>query len=154
MSKLPLPDANAPLTDKATGVSTKELRKWMTDVTSKLWGSEKATASQGEQLAIEGGAWLIEYPDDKDYLVLLNWPYGVTIDSITTKCVSGTCTVTGKINGTPLGGASNSASTSEQVQTHETANVIQPGDDFVLTVSSNSSCEGLSVTVAGTRVLA
>ncbi len=154
MSKIALPDANAPMVDKATGAPTAVYRKWFDSVANKLWGGEKATSSQGEQLAVEGGGWLIEYPDDKDYLILLNWPYAVEISSITTKCVTGSCTLTAKINATPLGGAANSVSTSEQVQAHDTDNLLNVGDDLVLTVSSNSGCEGLSVTIAGTRVLA
>lgn len=102
------------------------------------------------------GEWtgLIEYPTDKAYTICINSPFARTITSITTKSSSGTCTFTGKINSTNLGGTANSVSSSESEQTHSTNNAMAAGDDFTLTVSSNSSCQMLSFTVKWTRTLA
>ena len=96
---------------------------------------------------------LIEAPTDRDYTISRNLPLGLTINSITTKSASGTCTVTGKINTTALGGTANSVTTTEQVRTHSSSNVASAGDDLVLTVSSNASCTWLEITVAFTRAL-
>lgn len=109
----------------------------------------KATLSQTALMT-----WLIEAADDKDYPVLINSPYALTINSITTKSSTGTCTLTGKIGATALGGTANSVSTSEQEQTHSSDNVMAAGDDFTLTVSSNSGAENVSVTVKATITLA
>lgn len=96
---------------------------------------------------------LIENPTNQDYVIGRNLPYGCVVNSITTKSDSGTCTLTGKINSTALGGTANSVTSSESVQTHSGSNVAAVGDDLVLTVSANSSCLRLEVTVAITRSL-
>lgn len=96
---------------------------------------------------------LIEKPANQDYVIGRNLPVAITVVSITTRCASGTCTLTGKIGATPLGGTANAASSSEQVQAHASANVAAAGDDLAITVSSNASCLRLEVTVAYTRAL-
>lgn len=111
--------------------------------------ASKATLSQTAVMT-----WLIEVADNKDYPVLINSPYAMTINSITTKSSTGTCTLTGKIGATALGGTANSVSTSEQEQAHTTSNAIAAGDDFTLTVSSNSGAENVSVTIRATITLA
>lgn len=90
---------------------------------------------------------LIMFPEDTDYRLIVNIPSGKVIESTTTKSGSGTCTATFKINSTALGGTANSVSTTEQTQSHSSENEMAEGDDLVLTVSSNSSCEKLSFTV-------
>ncbi len=95
----------------------------------------------------------MESPQAKYYRVWLNRPRGCTIASITTRSEAGTCTVTGKINTTALGGTANSASTTEQTQTYTSANVMVAGDDFLLTISSLSGCTGLSIMLAYSETL-
>jgi hypothetical protein len=95
----------------------------------------------------------IESPSDKDYRLSLNIPKAITITQVTTRSVSGTCTATVKINSTALGGTPNSVSSTEDVQTHSSANVASAGDDIVLTISSNSSCEDMSLTIEYTEEL-
>lgn len=97
---------------------------------------------------------LIVAPADGDYRIVVKAPHGGTITEITTVSASGTCTLTGKINTTPLGGTANSVSSSEQSQAHSSANVFAAGDDIVLTVSSNSSCAKMTFTIKYTRTLA
>jgi hypothetical protein len=80
--------------------------------------------------------------------------YGFTITEVTTRCTTGTSTVTVTINGTPLGGTANSASTTEQSQAHASANVVAAGDTLAIVVSSNAACEMLTVDIAGTMTLA
>ena len=96
---------------------------------------------------------VIEAPADGDYRLVVNCPYGFTISSVTTRCVSGTCTATTKINTTALGGTANSVSSSEQAQAHGSSNVLATGDDIVLTISSNSSCVRMTWTLAYTRAI-
>lgn len=91
---------------------------------------------------------------NQDYRLVVNIPYGCTINETTTICTSGTATATFKINTTALGGTANSVSTSEQTQTHSSANTVVAGDDIVLTISSNSSALFLSFTIKITRTLA
>ena len=98
-------------------------------------------------------SWFIETPTDKDYDVIVDIPYACSVTKITTDCESGTCTLTGKINTTSLGGTANSVSTTENGQAHSTSNSLSAGDNFRLTVSSNSSCIGMTVTVKVTRTL-
>lgn len=93
----------------------------------------------------------IEEPADGTYPVGLNMPYGGTISKVTTKALSGTCTLTVKINGTNLGGTANAVSTSEAVQSHSSANTFAAGDDITMVVSSNSSCARMAVTIEYTR---
>jgi hypothetical protein len=100
------------------------------------------------------GHWLIPAPEDKSYVVIQKAAYAFTITEVTTITASGSCTVTVEINGTPLGGTVNSATTSEQSQAHASANEVAAGDTLEIVVSSNSSAEDLTVDIAGTRDLA
>lgn len=91
---------------------------------------------------------------NQDYIFHINLPFACTINEVTTKSASGTCTAQGKINTTALGGAANSVTTTESTQTHTTANTMVVGDDFTITVTSNSACTGMIVSVKYTRTLA
>ena len=96
---------------------------------------------------------IIASPMDQDYRIVLNIPYAITITELTTRSASGTCTLTGKINTTALGGTANSVTSSEQSQSHGSANVASVGDDIVLTISSNAATVDLSFLIKFTRVL-
>lgn len=96
-----------------------------------------------------GGVFLT--PSNRTYLLVVNSAYAGTINSVTTKCTSGTCTLTAKINGTALGGTANSVSSTEETQTHSSGNAFVAGDDIQITVSSNSSCADLTFNIKVTR---
>ena len=96
---------------------------------------------------------LIEAPDDGDYIFAQKIPHAGTITKIVTMCDSGTCTLTGKINTTALGGTANSVSSTEQEQSHGSANNFSENDDLRITISSNSSCTNMRVMVVFTKVL-
>jgi hypothetical protein len=96
---------------------------------------------------------LIESPADGDYVILRNAPYGGTITALTTKSSSGTCTLTGYVNTTALGGTANSVSSTEDAQAHASSNTFVAGDDIKITVSSNSSCADMEFTMKFTRAL-
>lgn len=99
-------------------------------------------------------SWLIEFPDNKDYRVVVNSALARKITGVTTRSSAGTCTLTVKINTTALGGTANSVSSTESTQSHSSANAVSVGDDIVFTVSANSSAENVSVTLTGTLDLA
>ena len=88
---------------------------------------------------------------NQDYVVLYDAPFDGTINTLRTKTSSGTCTVTGKVNTTALGGTANSASTSAQEQTHVTSNTFIKGDKIQYTVSANAVALNLAVTFYGLR---
>ncbi len=96
----------------------------------------------------------IEFPEAKDYRIIINSPVAFSITSVTTRSSTGTATLTVKINSTALGGTANSVSTSEQTQTHSSANAVAAGDDIVLTFSSVSSPEDVAVMITGSITLA
>lgn len=105
----------------------------------------------GKSVATDTVSGFIGAPADKSYTIVLKCPYGGTINETVTKSASGTCTATFKINTTALGGTANSVSSSEQTQTHASANTFVAGDDIVMTVSSNSSCVDMSFTIKVTK---
>lgn len=117
---------------------------------STISSSELSTTVQNAILD-DFVAGVIERPSNGDYRLLVNVPYGFTISSITTRSESGTCTATFKINTTALGGTANSVSSTEQTQTHSSANALVSGDDLVVTISSNSSCVKMSFLVKFAR---
>lgn len=123
--------------------------------TSGSGASRKFTVSSvlALQTMTDWTSFQIDAPSDGDYMLSRNLPVGITVQSITTKSASGTCTLTGYINATPLGGTANSVSSAETTQAHGSANVASAGDDVKLTVSNNSSCVGLEITVKYTRAL-
>lgn len=109
------------------------------------------------QLASKSQVWVeaayIELPEDKDYpFIALN--YTGTITSVVTEAQSGSCTVQVLIGATALGGGTNSASTTRDTVAHSSSNDLADGDDVTIRISSNSDCEGLSVTLKGTQTLA
>lgn len=99
-------------------------------------------------------SWLIQSPEDGDYRVVIDAAVARTITEVTTISTAGTATLTVKINTTALGGTANSVSTSEQSQAHASANAVAAGDDIVLTFSSTSGAENVSVKISGTLTLA
>ena len=101
---------------------------------------------------VDAMVFIIPAPADGDYRVL-KLPFPGTITEVATRSASGTCTLTTKVNSTALGGSANSVSSSEQAQAHASTNTFIADDDIVFTVSSNSSCLKMSVTVKFTRVL-
>lgn len=102
---------------------------------------------------VASGHWLLEAPEDKTYVIIQKAARPFTIAETTTRCTAGTATVTITINGTNLGGSANSASTTEQSQSHSSANEVAVGDTVAIVVSSTSNCEMLSVSIAGTVTL-
>jgi hypothetical protein len=105
------------------------------------------------QIHVDAVAGHIPFPADGTYRLFIDVPFGFTVSKTTTICDSGTCTATFKNGTTALGGTANSVSSTEQQQTHSSANVFAVGDDLALTISANSSCVGMAFTVTYTRAV-
>lgn len=111
-------------------------------------------AKAAKAQAWEPDCTIIEFPDDGDYVFPAAFGRPTVITDVVTECDSGTCTLTVKIGSTPLGGTANAVSTSRDTKSHTTANAAVDGNDLVFTISANSSCERMSVTLRGTQTLA
>lgn len=97
---------------------------------------------------------IIQYPEAQDYIIWIKVPYGVTVVDMTTKCSTGTCTLTAKKNTTAITGLSNSVSTTEVTNTASSGNVFAAADDLRLTVSSLSGAENVWFSLTFTRTIA
>lgn len=152
MADQPIPQFSVPVIDPVTGRMN---RDWYTYLSGQQGAGALADATSDKALKAQdwSESLIIEFPDDGDY-VFPGWFKGETVTSVITECDAGTCTLTVKIGSTALGGTANSVSTSRDTEAHSTNNVSADGDDLVLTVSANSSCERMSVTLRGTRTLA
>lgn len=139
LKKIVIPDSEA----LVTGGATPEMMGVLGGV-QDFTSATKATL-EGNTYRLE--PLLVRYVENADYQLFRNAPWAFTVKTITTKCSTGTCTVTTKINTTAVGGSANSASTSEDIKTPTSPNAGAIGDDLMVTLSSNSSCEWLSVTV-------
>lgn len=95
----------------------------------------------------------IKVPAAQTYLLVVEIPHGGTITSVSTKSESGTCTATFKVNTTALGGTANSVSSTQNDQAQASSNTFAAGDDINVTISSVSSCVGMSFTIKYTRTL-
>ena len=135
------------------GKATGEMARWMKGQTRQAAALNANIAAKAAALSEFGWPVFIEFPDNKAYRVCLNSPIGFTINSITTRCTAGTCTLTASIDGVNLGGTANSVSTTEQTQSPTSANVVAVGADVPLTITSNSSAENVSVMISGTRAV-
>jgi hypothetical protein len=147
-------EASVAITDPKTGLPARTFLQKLNAIIRTLYGTDGTVEGKAGLTQVASGHWLIETPDDKSYVVIQKAAYAFTITEVTTKSTAGTCTVTVKINGVALGGTANSASTTEQSQAHSTANAVAAGDTVEIVVSSNSSCEMLTVDIAGTMTLA
>lgn len=154
MTQIPIPTSTEPVVDQQTGHMRPAWRTFFEAFRKRFATAESDLAERPVTKQEEFGSWLIPSPEDKDYRLVVNIPWAFTITDVTTVCVSGTCTATAKIGSTALGGTANSVSSTEQTQTHDSDNEMAAGDDLVLTISDNSSCVDLTITIAGTRTLA
>ena len=93
----------------------------------------------------------LPFADDGSYPLDPKASFEWTIDSVTTIANTGTCTATLTIDGVPLGGGANAASTALLTVDHTSANVLPVDGALVLTISASASCEGLVVKMAGRR---
>lgn len=97
--------------------------------------------------------YAIAFPSDRDYVIIQNNDVDRTIYETVTDADNGTCTVTFKINSTALGGSAHSASSTEEVISRTSDNVLGVGDDLIATVSANADCRMLRLNAKTTRTI-
>lgn len=88
----------------------------------------------------------------RDYPLVQKAPFAFRITEVTSKSTSGTATATVKIDTVALGGTANSVSSSEQSQTHTSANTVSADQDVIVTFSSVSSPVDPIITIKGVRL--
>lgn len=101
-------------------------------------------------------SFLIEFPVNQDYRVVIKAAVARTITNVVTRLAVGTCSLTVKRDTTALGaGAAISVTTTEADTAYSTNNALTAGQDIVFTIASASAtAERLSVTLYGTLTLA
>lgn len=138
---------NYPLTERTY---RDVVESWLTFLSNPTDGIIKTTALPTYSF-VEGFHGFLGVPVNKAYLIGLKMPHGGTITETVTKCISGTCTATFKIDSTNLGGTANAVSSVEQAQAHASANVFTAGQDLWVTVSANAACLDMSFTIKYTK---
>lgn len=95
----------------------------------------------------------VEEVANGDYEIAWKPNFSGTINSVDSKCDSGTCTATTKVNSTALGGTANSVSSTPQNQAHSSSNTFTSSDTIKTTISANSACLNMVLKVNYTRLL-
>jgi hypothetical protein len=102
----------------------------------------------GGNLMTEDISGHIGDPEAINYNIVLDAKYPFTIEELTVKTSSGSCTATLKINGVNVTGiAAVSCTTTENTYTATANDVVALGDDVVLTLASLSSPDNLMFTI-------
>lgn len=152
----PLPDANAVFI-LPDGRPSPDFFRWLRDADRAVKATidviDAPPAPDPQYELVEDWPMNMPYAEDGDYVLIQKSAVERTVTTTVTDCDSGTCTMTIKINTTALGGSANSVSSTEQSQAHSSANVLGVGDDLVVTISSNASCEKPRLNVQTTRTL-
>lgn len=118
-----------------------------------LSNGASALPSFGAMTVTDCVSGIIQYPEAQDYVVWINVPFAITVKTMTTRCSTGTCTLTAKKNTTAITGLANSVSTTEVTNTASGGNVFAAGDDLRFTVSSLSGAENVWFSVKFERSL-
>jgi len=146
LKRLSVPDSASIVRN---GSASAEHISWMNDVAEQ----NNAIKSVLDGTIVDERMLVVQYVENTDYPIFRNLSYPITILQVTSKSASGTATATIKIGTTALGGTANSVSSSEQVQSHTSANEAAASDDVKATISSNSSCEMMELSIKYTRPL-
>lgn len=101
----------------------------------------KASATQTDTLSV-----YVVNATNGDMKFLRPFPHGATVTELRTQTVSGSCTVTAKVNTTAMS-PDVSASSSETAQAYSSGNVFLATDNLTITIASNSSAVGLTITL-------
>ena len=152
----PLPEYTSKVLRGESGNFTEEFYRYLLSVDQVVRAAVafvNTPVPDPEAELIEEFSVFIAFPANKDYILSLDAAVEREIYEVVTKCESGTCTVTVKTDSTALGGSANSASSTQQIQSHSTSNTWSVDEDLVATISSNSSCVGLTITVKTRRTL-
>lgn len=93
----------------------------------------------GKSTALDGMYGLIQVVTDTTYTLMLRAAYPGVITALGTRMGVGTCTVEIQIGGTPLGGSSNSATTTYSEQAHATNNVFAVNDIVTMVITASAA---------------
>lgn len=155
MTTITLPTPTEPVLDVKTGSMRPSWHRYFTNITrgtnaastaiGGLAGSSTLRIPAIEQ--IESESVLITFADNAAYPLVINAPAAWTIDSVSTKCTTGTCTAAVSINGVALGGGTNAVSTTLVTVAHASANVLPVAGTLTLTLSANAAAEYVIVTL-------
>lgn len=129
------------------GRPTPDAYQWLLQVDTVVRlvvGDVNTPAPVDSVILTEVYTYVVATPSNKAYPPFLKLPFGYTVDAVTTKCVSGTCTLSPTLDGVALGGGTNAVSSSE-VSVART-DVAVADQDLGFTISANASCVDLSVT--------
>jgi len=118
-----------------------------------LSNGASALPSFGAMTVTDCVSGIIQYPEAQDYVVWINVPFAITVKTMTTRCSTGTCTLTAKKNTTAITGLANSVSTTEVTNTASGGNVFAAGDDLRFTVSSLSGAKNVWFSVKFERAV-
>lgn len=132
MALLPLPNPDA-LQDKDKWVSTTFYR-FLSSIENRLRKTDRILR-------------FIDTATNATYSIELSAPYGYTITKTLAKCISGTCTLTLKINGTAIDGGDHSVSSTLSQIDRTSANTVNVENTVTATIASNSSCIGLVISL-------
>lgn len=148
-------DSSKKIAFQASGITTSTVRTiTMPDADVDLGDIATNTAASSANttnIAAPIHTLHVETVANQDYVLTYDAPYAGTITTLRAKTESGTCTVTGYINGVALGGTACSAATTADEEAHASANAYSKGDEIKITVTSNSAATDLEVTFYGTR---
>jgi len=97
------------------------------------------TAIQAGDTILDGMFGLIQVVTDTTYTLMLRAAYAGVITAIGTRMGAGTCTVQIRIGGTPLGGSSNSATTTYSEQVHATDNIFAVNDIITMVITASAA---------------
>jgi len=99
----------------------------------------KATATVAGTTTLDGMFGLIQAVTDTTYTLMVRAAYAGAITAVGTRMGAGTCTVEVRINGTPLGGSSNSATSTYSEQAHATDNVFAVDDIITMVITASAA---------------
>ena len=155
MSDKPLPIPQPDALVDAKGQTTQTGYRYLESLGKSARSAAAELATKAAAVQTWEQSFLFEAPVNGDYRVVVNAQLARTITGVTTRSAAGTATLTAKINTTALGGTANSVSTTEQTQSHSSANELAIGDDIVFTfASATSTLAKVSVTLFGSLTLA
>lgn len=139
----------APAAD--TRHSNTDVKAWLALEFSDIAGSLSYSDITGTFTITDVLCGVIDVVENKEYVILVNSPFAFNIVSVTTRAVTGSCTMVTKKSTTAIAGLSNAVSTSGVVTTPSGSASFAVSDEIRLAVSANSACEGLSFTIKITR---
>lgn len=148
------PDPQQPVVRPGDGRVDEDWYRWF--LAFVLFSQQLQAYAEGIESDLTGleikDVWAHTQPKVKDGTYFLCWaPFDGTIDSTLTDAESGTCSARWRINGTNVGSAANSVSTTQDSETHSTNNTFETGDRIDYVISSNSSCLGALLQANVTR---